>query len=178
MSCGLANFTPVERILFFLTSRPKMPYFRFGAGREWGTFVPVWGKIKYNRNGYTYRKNNCIYNTTNERISVTSLDTPYIYTLLENHSDGLFNSSILPAELTFMNTKAPRADARDMPRRCCRHQRAKSELLSIMNERRAPSSDPQNRESPSRLRCWGPVGRLENRFERELDSRNFRDAPV
>ena len=33
-SCGLANFTPVERILFFLTSKPKMPYFRFGAGRE------------------------------------------------------------------------------------------------------------------------------------------------
>ena len=33
-SCGLANFTPMERILFFLTSRPKMPYFRFGAGRE------------------------------------------------------------------------------------------------------------------------------------------------
>ena len=44
-SCGLANFTPVERILCFLTSRPKMPYFRFGAGREWSTFGSVWGKI-------------------------------------------------------------------------------------------------------------------------------------
>ena len=40
-SCGLANFTPVERILFFLTSRPKIPYFRFGAGREWSTFGPM-----------------------------------------------------------------------------------------------------------------------------------------
>ena len=39
--CGLANFTPVERILFFLTPRPKMTYFRFCAGREWGTFGPV-----------------------------------------------------------------------------------------------------------------------------------------
>ena len=43
-SCGLANFTPVERILFFLTSRPKMPYFRFGAGRIWGNFGLVWAK--------------------------------------------------------------------------------------------------------------------------------------
>ena len=31
---GLANFTCVERILFFLTSRLKITYFRFGAGRE------------------------------------------------------------------------------------------------------------------------------------------------
>ena len=37
-SCGLANFTPVERILFFLTSRPKIPHSRFGAGSESGTF--------------------------------------------------------------------------------------------------------------------------------------------
>ena len=43
-SCGLTNFTPVERILFFLTSRQKMPYFRFGARRKWGTFGPVLGK--------------------------------------------------------------------------------------------------------------------------------------
>ena len=41
ISCGLANFTPVERIRFFFTSRPKMPYFRFEAGREGGTFGPV-----------------------------------------------------------------------------------------------------------------------------------------
>ena len=46
-SCGLANFIPVERILFFFTSRPKMPYFRFGVGREWGTFGPMWGKETY-----------------------------------------------------------------------------------------------------------------------------------
>ena len=39
--CGLANFTLVERILFFLTPRPKMTHFRFCAGREWGTFGPV-----------------------------------------------------------------------------------------------------------------------------------------
>ena len=45
--CGLANFTPVERILFFLTSRPKMLHSRFRAGRECGTFGPVWGKVSF-----------------------------------------------------------------------------------------------------------------------------------
>ena len=30
--CGLADFTPVERILFFLTPRPKMTHFRFAPG--------------------------------------------------------------------------------------------------------------------------------------------------
>ena len=44
--CGLANLTPVERILFFLTPRPKMPHFRFFAGREWDIFGPVWPSVR------------------------------------------------------------------------------------------------------------------------------------
>ena len=43
--CGLANFPPVKRILFFLTLRPKMTHSHFCAGRECGTFGPVWGKM-------------------------------------------------------------------------------------------------------------------------------------
>ena len=37
-SCGLANFIPVVRILFFAIPGPKTPHSRFGAGRECGTF--------------------------------------------------------------------------------------------------------------------------------------------
>ena len=37
-SCGLANFTPMEHILFFAIPGPKIPHSRFGAGRECGTF--------------------------------------------------------------------------------------------------------------------------------------------
>ena len=37
-SCGLANFTPMERILFFAIPGPKIPYSHFGAGRKCGTF--------------------------------------------------------------------------------------------------------------------------------------------
>ena len=36
--CGLANFTPVERILFFTIPGPKIPHSRFWAGSENGTF--------------------------------------------------------------------------------------------------------------------------------------------
>ena len=32
--CGLAHFTPVESILFFLTPRPKMTHFRFCDRRD------------------------------------------------------------------------------------------------------------------------------------------------
>ena len=37
-SCGLANFSPVVHILFFVIPGPKIPYFRSCAGRECGTF--------------------------------------------------------------------------------------------------------------------------------------------
>ena len=37
-SCGLVNFIPVVRILFFAIPGPKTLHSRFGAGRECGTF--------------------------------------------------------------------------------------------------------------------------------------------
>ena len=43
--CGLANFIPVVRILFFAIPRPKTPHYRFGAGRECGTFGQGVAKI-------------------------------------------------------------------------------------------------------------------------------------
>ena len=43
-SCGLANFIPVVRILFFAIPGPKTPHSHSGAGRECGTFRQGVGK--------------------------------------------------------------------------------------------------------------------------------------
>ena len=39
-SCGLVNFTPVERILFFATPWPNMPHSLPAPKRECGVFGP------------------------------------------------------------------------------------------------------------------------------------------
>ena len=45
--CGLVNFTPVERILFFTIPGPKIPHSRLRPGSESGTFNFHPGRIHY-----------------------------------------------------------------------------------------------------------------------------------
>ena len=44
-SCGLANFTPMERILFFAIPGPKIPHSHFEEGGNVALSARVWRKL-------------------------------------------------------------------------------------------------------------------------------------
>ena len=82
-SCGLANFTPVERILFFVIPGPKIPHSRFWAGSESGAFGQGMAKNLYIKGtSLTINERTFGYGQTNIRLHLNHfliVKKPYLW---------------------------------------------------------------------------------------------------